>query len=265
MSKDVANLNILITNDDGIFSPGVPLLYNIAKGLGKITVICPCINQSCVSKGLLLPNHPVRVYSGALCNGYNENIFVSTGTPTDCVAIASQSEDFDTPDIVLSGINIGSNVGCTTAISGTFGAAEMSIAFGIKKAIAFSYGNFHTINENDILKFREQLRSVISDVLNAKISRTVINITIPENPQGIVIAEQSNCWLGTKVVKNIDGTYSGICEVKDKDLMVSGDDFDVSERSLIAITPIKIGSYPCRDTSEFLKSSCNSILLNTVD
>lgn len=123
-------MRILIANDDGYLAPGIAALVQACEGLGHVDVFAPERNASGTSNALSL-HHPLSVHTAA--NGFR---YVS-GTPSDCVHLALTSELIPKPDLVLSGINNGANMGDDTLYSGTVAAATEGYLFGVP-AIAFS-------------------------------------------------------------------------------------------------------------------------------
>jgi 5'-nucleotidase len=123
-------MRILIANDDGYLAPGLAALVKAMEGLGEIDVIAPEQNASGTSNSLSL-HRPLSVYRGV--NGFQ----VVNGTPSDCVHVALTGLLPQRPDLVLSGINNGANMGDDTLYSGTVAAAMEGYLFGIP-AIAFS-------------------------------------------------------------------------------------------------------------------------------
>lgn len=123
-------MRILVSNDDGYNAPGLQTLVDALDGLGDITVVAPETNCSGSSNSLTL-NRPLWVYTAA--NGFH---FVN-GTPSDCVHIALTGMLDFRPDLVVSGINNGPNLGDDTLYSGTVAAATEGYLFGLP-AIAFS-------------------------------------------------------------------------------------------------------------------------------
>jgi 5'-nucleotidase len=123
-------MNILISNDDGYQAPGIVALYEALKDLGHVEVVAPEQNNSAKSNALTL-HSPLYVHQAS--NGFR---YVN-GTPADCVHIALTGLLGYKPDLVVSGINNGANMGDDTIYSGTVGAAMEGYLFGIP-AIAFS-------------------------------------------------------------------------------------------------------------------------------
>jgi 5'-nucleotidase len=123
-------MRILIANDDGYLAPGLAALVQACEGLGHIDVFAPERNASGTSNALTL-HQPLTIHTAA--NGFR---FV-TGTPSDSVHLALTSGLIPKPDLVLSGINNGANMGDDTLYSGTVAAATEGYLFGVP-AIAFS-------------------------------------------------------------------------------------------------------------------------------
>ncbi len=123
-------MRILICNDDGYQAPGLLALYQALRGLGEVEVVAPEHNNSAKSNALTL-NAPLYVHQAA--NGFR----YINGTPADCVHIALTGLLAQKPDLVVSGINNGANMGDDTIYSGTVGAAMEGYLFGIP-GIAFS-------------------------------------------------------------------------------------------------------------------------------
>ena len=129
-------MRILIANDDGYLAPGIAALVQACRGLGHIDVVAPEQNASGTSNALTL-TRPLSVFEarGEGLQGFR----VVNGTPSDCVHVALTGLLDRRPDLVLSGINNGANMGDDTLYSGTVAAAMEGFLFGIP-AIAFSQG-----------------------------------------------------------------------------------------------------------------------------
>jgi len=117
-------LKILVSNDDGYFAPGITLLAEALGKLGEVTVVAPERDRSGASNSLTL-DRPLTVRRAP--NGY----FSVNGTPTDCVHIAVTGLLDFVPDIVVSGVNLGANMGDDTIYSGTVAAAAEGYLLGI--------------------------------------------------------------------------------------------------------------------------------------
>ena len=123
-------MKILVSNDDGYFAPGITLLAEALRQLGEVTVFAPERDRSGSSNSLTL-DRPLTVRRAP--NGF----FSVNGTPTDCVHIAVTGVLDFTPDLVVSGVNLGANMGDDTIYSGTVAAAAEGFLLGIP-ALAIS-------------------------------------------------------------------------------------------------------------------------------
>ena len=134
-------MRILVSNDDGYFAPGITLLAEALRQLGEVTVVAPERDRSGASNSLTL-DRPLSVRRAP--NGF----FFVNGTPTDCVHIAVTGLLDFMPDVVVSGVNFGANMGDDTIYSGTVAAASEGFLLGIPSlAVSLASkegGNFQT-------------------------------------------------------------------------------------------------------------------------
>jgi 5'-nucleotidase len=121
---------ILVTNDDGVYAPGIRMLHEAVSSLGEAVIVAPERDNSAVSHSLTM-NRPLRVIK------LEENIYTIDGTPTDCVSIAIKKVLRRTPDLLVSGINTGANLGDDISYSGTVSAAIEGTMYAIP-SLAFS-------------------------------------------------------------------------------------------------------------------------------
>ncbi|HKU71508.1 MAG TPA: 5'/3'-nucleotidase SurE [Burkholderiales bacterium] len=117
-------MRILLSNDDGYFSPGITLLAEVLAPLAEVTVVAPERDRSGASNSLTL-DRPLTVRQA------RDRVFFVNGTPTDCVHLAVTGLLADLPDLVISGINHGANMGDDTIYSGTVAAATEGFLLGI--------------------------------------------------------------------------------------------------------------------------------------
>lgn len=126
--------NILLTNDDGCQAPALAVLARALRAVGKVAVFAPDHNWSAAGHTKTM-HKPLRINRGALADG--TPLFTTTGTPSDCVGLALLGVVTERPDLVISGINQGANLGHDVTYSGTVAAAMEGVVFGIP-AIAAS-------------------------------------------------------------------------------------------------------------------------------
>lgn len=152
---------ILVTNDDGIYSPGLRMLYEYVKDLGEVYVVAPETPPKSAS-GLGITLHkPLRVSVMDLC-GFK--VYATSGTPSDTIYLAAL-EITGNVDLVLSGINIGDNTSMQVILSsGTLGAAFQAALLGIP-AIAYSVD----VESGDELEGNEELEPVLRAVVRESV------------------------------------------------------------------------------------------------
>ena len=175
-------MRILLTNDDGIEAEGLDVLERIARELSDdVWTVAPQVEQSGKGRGLTL-TEPLRV------NRINDRRFSVTGTPTDCVILAVNDLMPEPPDLILSGVNRGHNLGEDVSYSGTVAGALQGMAFGIRSiALSQSLERFH----DEVRAFWETAEefgpAIISRLLEQP-SRpgVVMNINFPPLPVELV-------------------------------------------------------------------------------
>ena len=130
---------ILVTNDDGITAPGIEALVNSMRSLGQVVVVAPDSPQSGMGHAITM-NHPLRMERMHLFE--EVEAYQCSGTPADCVKLAVDKVMHRRPDLLVSGINHGSNSSINVIYSGTMSAAMEGAIEGIK-AIGFSLNNYN--------------------------------------------------------------------------------------------------------------------------
>lgn len=167
-------MKILISNDDGYQAEGIVALYNAMKELGEVEVIAPELNNSAKSNALTLST-PLSVRKAA--NGFR---YVN-GTPADCVHIALTGLLGYKPDLIVSGINNGANMGDDTIYSGTVGAAMEGYLMGIP-AIAFSQVKKGWEHLDAAAYSAQKLVANIRDAGMIQNAPWLLNVNIPNLP-----------------------------------------------------------------------------------
>ena len=165
-------MKILISNDDGYLAPGIAALAHAMAKLGEVTVVAPEQDRSGASNSLTL-DRPLIVKKAA--NGY----FYVNGTPTDCVHVAATGFLDFRPDVVVSGINDGANMGDDTIYSGTVAAAMEGYLLGIP-SFAFSMQHKGSLHLADAA---EQARRIVAAWMAQKQAVPVLlNVNFPDLP-----------------------------------------------------------------------------------
>ena len=167
-------MRILIANDDGYLAPGLVALVQAVQELGQIDVIAPERNASGTSNALTL-DRPLQVFVAG--SGQQTGFRVVNGTPSDCVHVALTGLLGYRPDLLLSGINQGANMGDDTLYSGTVAAAMEGLLFGIP-AIAFSQTEKGWLHLDAATR---TVRSIVEQVLRDGLEGPpwLLNVNIP--------------------------------------------------------------------------------------
>lgn len=233
MKKLEENMRILIANDDGIFSPGLVALAEVAANYGDVLVMAPDVEQSAMGHAITI-QQPLRYHKTKLSSveAYRVN-----GTPADCVAIGLNH--WGKADLVLSGINLGSNLGNDIWSSGTVAAAKQATLLGVR-AVAFS----QAINGSEP-SFEEQkpfVAQVIEMLLKDSQWPMLVNVNLPVHPRGIVWAHQSVRSYSGKVVEGEDPMgrkhyWFAAIPLTEPD---KGSDRWAVENGLVSLTPLRL-------------------------
>src|SRR5256886_7710558 len=170
-------MRILISNDDGIYSPGIMPLAKAAARFGDVRVVAPDVEQSSMSHAITSsrPLRFKRVNRGEF-EAYSVN-----GTPADCVALGTHR--WELVDLVLSGINLGLNLGNSCWHSGTLAAAKQAALLG-SRGIAFST-NVSDNREPDFSALEPYVAKVLDLVMPNK-TLSLVNVTFPRNRKAFV-------------------------------------------------------------------------------
>ncbi|MFI4940260.1 MAG: 5'/3'-nucleotidase SurE, partial [Burkholderiales bacterium] len=166
-------MRILISNDDGYLAPGLVALADMLASIAEITVIAPDSNRSGSSNSLTL-DRPLSLQQAA--NGF----YFVNGTPSDCVHLALTGGLSVKPDLVVSGINQGQNMGDDTLYSGTVAAATEGYLFGIP-AIAFSQVEHGWQHLDAAAKIA---RDIVERRFDALQKPFLLNVNVPNLPYG---------------------------------------------------------------------------------
>ncbi len=177
-------MRILLTNDDGIDAPGINVLAEELINNGhQVLIVAPDRQQSATSHSITL-HEPLRIFERG------KDKYATTGTPTDCVTLASQKLIKNPVDLVISGINSGQNMGEDVLYSGTVAAALEGMFLGMR-SIAISITTFHNQKFKTAARY---LCKMIEDGIVEKIGKDeILNINVPsvefDEIKGIKITE----------------------------------------------------------------------------
>ncbi|OGB31794.1 MAG: 5'/3'-nucleotidase SurE [Burkholderiales bacterium RIFCSPLOWO2_12_FULL_61_40] len=232
-------MKILISNDDGYLAPGIVALYEALKEVAEVEVIAPEQNNSAKSNALTLHS---PLYVTRVSNGFR---YVN-GTPADCVHIALSGLLDYRPDLVVSGINNGANMGDDTIYSGTVGAAMEGYLFGVP-SIAFSQVDKDWVQlESAARKARDLVLAMMQQHLITS-TPWLLNVNIPNLPYAD-IGTVKLCRLGRrhaaeKVIQQRSPRgetmywIGAAGPVKDD---ADGTDFHATAQGHVSMTPLKI-------------------------
>ena len=231
-------MNILISNDDGVYAPGLQALASALSEVAEVQVVAPDRNRSGASNALTL-TRPVDAHR------HENNGFVSLdGTPTDCVHMGVSGLFGMEPDIVVSGINAGANLGDDVIYSGTVAAAMEGRALSLPP-IAISLTSH---NPKHFSTAAEIAKSIVQKIAKLSLpARTVLNINIPDLPlseiKGIHITRLGHRAAAGKPEAVADPRgkirywVAGAGDAVDKE---PGTDFYAIEHGFVSITPLHI-------------------------
>lgn len=189
-------MKILVSNDDGIFSPGLLALAEVASQFGEVMICAPDVEQSAMGHAITIMR-PLQIHPVKYIKGFNA--FRVNGTPADCVAMGLYK--WGGADLVLSGINLGSNLGNDVWHSGTVAAAKQGVLLGVQ---AFAFSQVIADDEPDYAKHKPYIAQVIEMLINQNPSPRLVNINLPADPKGIRWTHQSVRAYNGKVVESQD-------------------------------------------------------------
>lgn len=228
-------MKILVTNDDGIYSPGLSCLARAASEYGKVIVMAPDVEQSSMGQAITSAK-PITYKRSPILFNEIEAYRVS-GTPADCVALGAHL--FEGIDLVLSGINIGSNLGNSAWHSGTLSAARQAVLFGLRGiALSVSVGE----EEPDFEALETFVEAALCETVREK-ELELLNINFPRQPLGeIVWTSQSVRHYDGKVIAQKDpmGRQHYWFTVEPIELVEEGTDRWAVKHGKTSITPMKL-------------------------
>lgn len=191
-------MHILLTNDDGIYAEGINCIYKELKKIGQVTVIAPDREKSSVGHGITLskPLSFKKVFKKKQLFGY-----AISGTPADCVKFGVKIILKKKPDLIVSGINLGCNDGCSIFYSGTVAAAREGAMLGVP-SLALSLATFVDPDFTYSSKFGAKLAKFI--IKNGLPKGTFLNVNIPNKKttqiKGVKLTQQCTEPIHTEFV-----------------------------------------------------------------
>lgn len=243
-------MRILLTNDDGIHADGIHALLPALSELGEVSIVAPDRERSATGHGITV-HHPLRVQHYCIPDS-NVCAWMVDGTPADCVKIAIQALLPVKPDLVVSGINIGSNLGTDVLYSGTVSAAVEGVILGVP-SVAVSLTDY---KKADFSYAAHVTKGIIEKMLkNGLPPNTMLNINVPpgqaEDIKGISVTKLGHrlyentfdrredprgrvyYWLAGEVVEVNNDPDSDIAAVDSGYISVSPIHFDLTNYNIM--------------------------------
>lgn len=238
MDTNANNINVLVSNDDGYLAPGIIILAEYLKNITPhVTIVAPERNRSASSSSLTLEN-PLRLTQ------VSEQVYYVDGTPTDSVHLAITGLLDAEPDMVVSGINNGANLGDDVIYSGTVAAAIEGRFLGLP-AIAISLTSFEG-------KHYESAAHITCEVIKSLLEHpvpqdTILNINVPDLPlaeiKGIKTTRLGSRHKAEPVIRGTDPrgkTLYWIGPPGDEQDAGPGTDFHAINQNYVSITPLHV-------------------------
>ena len=230
-------MRILVSNDDGYLAPGLEALVAGLSDLAEIVVVAPERNQSGASNSLTL-DRPLSVRKAT--NGF---LFVN-GTPTDCVHLAVTGLLDKLPDMIVSGINQGANMGDDTIYSGTVAAATEGFLLGIP-AVAFSLASYEPKHYDTAAQVaRELIQRFIRQPLRQPV---LLNVNVPDLPHdklmGMEVTRLGRRHKAESMIKMESPRKETVYWVGAAGAAQDGGrgtDFNAIQRDMVSLTPLQI-------------------------
>ncbi len=225
-------MRILIANDDGIYSPGLIALAEVAREFAEVRIYAPDVEQSSMghaithSRPLSLRPTPIRDFEAYRVNG----------TPADCVALGVHL--WDKVDIVLSGINLGPNLGNATWHSGTLAAAKQAALLGLR---GFALSTPTLGSEPDFARLRPWVARVL-ELLLPRGDLRLVNVNFPPEPSGLRWTRQAVNTYDGRVVPGKDpmGRPHYWLSVRTVTAIEEGTDRWAVRHCLVSMTPLRL-------------------------
>jgi 5'-nucleotidase len=230
-------MRILVSNDDGVFAPGIKILAHELAQVAEVDVVAPDRNRSGASNSLTL-THPFRVKQ--LDNGH----YSVEGTPTDCVHLALTGFLDPVPDMVISGINDSANLGDDVLYSGTVAAAMEGRYLGLP-ALAISMVGSNIKHYETAAIIARQLASRLQHARLA--AQTILNINVPDRPlaeiKGMQVTRLGSRHNSESIMKQQDPRGQTIYWIGPPGIEADagpGTDFYAVKAGYVSITPLQL-------------------------
>lgn len=251
-------MRILLSNDDGVYAEGIKALYQELKKLGKVWVVAPLQEKSTTGHSLTL-HKPLRMIP------IRPHFYGVSGSPADCVYLGIRQVIGDLPDLVVSGINRGANLGQDVYYSGTVSAAREASILGIPSlavSLSVNFDKHHSDQELHYASAAKVALEIIKSLKNIELPKhTLLNLNVPDAPlnriKGVKLARQGFRIYSGDILKRKDhrgkdyfwvgGKYKGFRKEHDTDC-------DAVESGFASLTPLKLDSTDASFLSHLVKN-----------
>lgn len=240
-------MRILLCNDDGVYAPGINVLYEALKDVAEVTVVAPLQERSTTGHTLTL-DQPLRLQE------IKENIYGLSGYPADCSLMGIAHILKERPDLVISGINRGANLGQDIYYSGTVAAAREAAFRGVPAIAVSTDIDYFTEHKNDI--HYQTAAQFIKDMILLGVHKSMgandlLNINVPDLPlekiTGYEMTKLGFRYYSEEIKERRDfkdkayfwigGVYKGHCNS-------DGSDCNAVDKGKISITPLNFSVNP---------------------
>ena len=223
-------MRILVSNDDGIYSPGIAVLAEVASEFGTVRVVAPDVERS--SSGHAITSSRPLSYRPTNIKGLSA--YRVNGTPADCVALGAHQ--WDKVDLVLSGLNLGLNLGNAIWHSGTLAAAKQAVLLGLRGvALSAPAGS-----DSNLESLKPWIRQVLQTLADDPVP--LVNVNFPRQPRGLVWTRVSVRRYDGRIVPTKDplGRELFWFTVVPIEGAEEGTDRWAVEQSWISLTPLRL-------------------------
>jgi 5'-nucleotidase len=226
-------MRILISNDDGIYSPGIAALARCATKFGDVRVVAPDVEQSSAGHAIS-SSRPVRFRATRIFDGIEA--YRVNGTPADCVALGINQ--WDHVDVVLSGINLGLNLGNATWHSGTLAAAKQAVLLGVR-GIALSAPIDDETSDFSVLE--PWIERALTTLFEHQ-DPALVNVNFPTEPHGLLWTAQAVDQYNGKIVADEDPMGRPVFwfTVVPLEELKEGTDLWAVDRGYVSLTPLRL-------------------------
>ncbi|HKQ62092.1 MAG TPA: 5'/3'-nucleotidase SurE [Candidatus Polarisedimenticolaceae bacterium] len=225
-------MRILVSNDDGVYSPGIVALAEAASRFGEVRIVAPDVEQSAIGHAITT-SRPLH-YRPTPIEGFEA--YRVNGTPADCVSLGAHN--WEHVDLVLAGINLGSNLGNTIWHSGTLAAAKQAALLGLR-GIAFSAPVSR--EQPEFERFQPWVEKVLKLVL-PHAAMHLVNVNFPARPTGLCWTRQSVRHYEGSVTPGQDpmGRQHFWLTVRPIEGVEEGTDRWAVREGLVSVTPLRL-------------------------